>query len=124
MNSADAAKHIFDMANQYEFAVPIRKDALVRAHWMKEEDQLTERDLGFVRRGFRWALTTPLTRDVVSSSETFFRWCARRPDPHLCVESDERKERRPSPPSRGVQSSSPVAAPPTSERSAIQASTC
>ena len=77
MNSADAAKRIFDMANQYEFAVPIRKDALVRAHWMKEEDQLTERDLGFVRRGFRWALTTPLTRDVVSSSETFFRWCAR-----------------------------------------------
>ena len=50
---------------------------------MKEEDQLTERDLGFVRRGFRWALTTPLTRDVVSSSETFFRWCAHRPDPHL-----------------------------------------
>jgi len=135
MNSADAAKRIFDMANQYEFAVPIRKDALVRAHWMKEEDQLTERDLGFVRRGFRWALTTPLTRDVVSSSETFFRWCARRPDPHLCVESDShsrdlgkpqrwdaRKERRPA---RGVQSSSPVAAPPTTdERPAIQASTC
>ena len=83
MTSADAAKRIFEMANQYEFAVPIRKDALVRAHWMKEEDQLTERDLGFVRRGFRWALTTPLTRDVVSSSETFFRWCAHRPDPHL-----------------------------------------
>ena len=45
------------MAGQYPFPVPIRKDALVRAHWMKEEDQLTERDLGFVRRGFRWALT-------------------------------------------------------------------
>ena len=83
MTSADAAQRIFDMANQYEFPVPIRKDALVRAHWMKEEDQLTERDLGFVRRGFRWALTTPMTRDVVSSSETFFRWCAHRPDPHL-----------------------------------------
>jgi FADH2 O2-dependent halogenase len=83
MTSADAAKRIFDMANQYPFPVPIRKDALVRAHWMKEEDQLTERDLGLVRRGFRWALTTPLTRDVVSSSATFFRWCAHRPDPHL-----------------------------------------
>ena len=69
--------------DDYAFAVPIRKDALVRARWMKEEDQLTERDLGFVRRGFRWALTTPLTRDVVSSSENFFRWCAHRPDPHL-----------------------------------------
>ncbi len=88
MTSADAAKHIFDTANQYAFPVPIRKDALVRAHWMKEEDQLTERDLGFVRRGFRWALTTPLTRDVVSSAETFFRWCAHRPDPHLGLESD------------------------------------
>jgi FADH2 O2-dependent halogenase len=81
--SSYAANHIFEMANRYPFSVPIRKDALVRAHWMKEEDQLTERDLGFVRRGFRWALTTPLTRDVVSSSETFFRWCAHRPDPHL-----------------------------------------
>ncbi|PYL56204.1 MAG: hypothetical protein DMF30_10575, partial [Verrucomicrobia bacterium] len=88
MTSADAAKHIFDTANQYAFPVPIRKDALVRAHWMKEEDQLTERDLKFVRNGFRWALTTPLTRDVVSSAETFFRWCAHRPDPHLGQESD------------------------------------
>ena len=88
MTSTDAAKRIFDMANQYAFPVPIRKDALVRAQWMKEEDQLTERDLGFVRRGFRWALTTPLTRDVVSSSATFFRWCAHRPDPHLVIELD------------------------------------
>src|SRR5437870_12701627 len=109
MTSKDAAQRIFDMAKQYEFAVPIRKDALVRARWMKEEDQLTERDLGFVRRGFRWALTTPRTRDVVWSSATFFRWCAHRPDPHLGVDSDshirdlrmpqgwgEREERRPS----------------------------
>jgi FADH2 O2-dependent halogenase len=137
MTSADAAKRIFDMANQYEFAVPIRKDALVRAHWMKEEDQLTERDLGFVRRGFRWALTTPLTRDVVSSSETFFRWCAHRPDPHLCVESDshsrdlqtpqrwdERKGRRTSPRSLAVRSSSPATPPSTTDAGpAVQAST-
>ena len=83
VTSADAAERIFDMARQYAFPVPIRKDSLVRARWMKEEDQLTERDLGFVRRGFRWALTEPRTRNVVSSSETFFRWCAHRPDPHL-----------------------------------------
>jgi FADH2 O2-dependent halogenase len=135
ITSGDAAKRIFEMANQYPFPVPIRKDALVRAHWVKEEDQLTERDLGFVRRGFRWALTTPLTRDVVSSSETFFRWCAHRPDPHLSLESDshsrdsktpqgcdERKERRPSPRSRAVRSSSPVAPPSTTDaRPAVQA---
>jgi tetracycline 7-halogenase / FADH2 O2-dependent halogenase len=83
MSAADAAKRIFDLTDDYAFAVPIRKDALVRARWIKEEDQLSERDLGFVRRGFRWALTTPLTRDLVSSSENFFRWCAHRPDPHL-----------------------------------------
>ena len=137
MSSKDATEHIFETANKYEFRVPIRKDALVRAHWMKEEDQLTERDLGFVRRGFRWALTTPLTRDVVSSSAAFFRWCAHRPDPHLGVDSDsqsrdlktpqrgdERKERRPSLRSHAVRSSSPVSPPSTTdERSAVQAST-
>lgn len=109
LTSSDAANRIFEMANEYAFPVPIRKDALVRARWMKEADQLTERDLGFVRRGFRWALTTPLTRDLVSSSATFFRWCAHRPDPHLGAELDshprdlrmpqrwgEREERRPS----------------------------
>jgi FADH2 O2-dependent halogenase len=81
--SSDAAKRIFDLANQYEFPVMIRRDALVRAGWIKESDLLSEKDLRFVRNGFRWALTTPCTRDVVSSSQTFFRWCARRPDPHL-----------------------------------------
>jgi len=85
LEAKEGAKRIFDLADSYPFPVPIRKDSLVRARWMKEEDQLTERDLGFVRRGFRWALTTPLTRDVVSSSQTFFRWCAHRPDPHLMV---------------------------------------
>ena len=83
LSAKDAAKRIFELADSYAFPVPIRKDALVRARWIKEEDQLTERDLGFVRRGFRWALTTPLTRDLVTSSQTFFRWCAHQPDPHL-----------------------------------------
>ncbi len=137
LGAKDAAKRIFDLADSYAFPVPIRKDSLVRARWMKEEDQLTERDLGFVRRGFRWALTTPLTRDLVSSSATFFRWCAHRPDPHLCLESDlhsrdlktpqgwdERKERGPSPCSRAVRSSSPVAPPSTTDPGpAVQAST-
>ena len=46
MTAADAANRIFDLANHYEFAVPIRKDALVRAHWIKEEDQLPGKRLG------------------------------------------------------------------------------
>jgi hypothetical protein len=83
LNAKKAAQMIFESTDKYTFPIPIRKDALVRARWMKEKDQLTERDLGLIRRGFRWALTSPLTRDVVSSSQTFFRWCAHRPDPHL-----------------------------------------
>ena len=79
----EAAKRIFDLAESYTFEVPIRKDALVRARWVKEEDEMSERGLGRVRRGFRWALTTPHTRDLVNSSQTFFRWCAHQPDPHL-----------------------------------------
>jgi tetracycline 7-halogenase / FADH2 O2-dependent halogenase len=83
LDAKDAADRIFKLADSYTFEVPIRKDALVRARWVREEDQLTERGLGRVRRGFRWALTTPLTRDLVNSSQTFFRWCAHQPDPHL-----------------------------------------
>jgi FADH2 O2-dependent halogenase len=81
----EAAKRIFRLAESYAFPVPIRKDALVRARWVKEEDEMSERGLGRVRRGFRWALTSPLTRDLVNSSQTFFRWCAHQPDPHLKV---------------------------------------
>ncbi len=83
LGAEDAAQRIFDSADSYPFAVPLRRDSLVRAHWIKEGDKLSDRDLRFVRNGFRWALTTPLTRDLVSSSENFFRWCAHRPDPHL-----------------------------------------
>jgi FADH2 O2-dependent halogenase len=85
LGAKEAAKRIFELAESYAFEVPIRKDALVRARWVKEEDEMTERGLGRVRRGFRWALTTPHTRDLVNSSQTFFRWCAHQPDPHLLV---------------------------------------
>lgn len=78
-----AAERIFDLANSYAFPIPLRKDALVRARWVEEQDEMSERGLGRVRRGFRWALTSPLTRDLVNSSQTFFRWCAHQPDPHL-----------------------------------------
>lgn len=83
VDADDAANQIFEMTNDYEFQIPLRRESLVRARWIKPEDKLSERDLRFVRNGFRWALCTPLTRDVVSSSQTFFRWCAHRPDPHL-----------------------------------------
>ena len=53
LGAKEAARRIFKLADGYAFPVPIRKDALVRAHWVKEEDELTERGLGRVRRGFR-----------------------------------------------------------------------
>jgi FADH2 O2-dependent halogenase len=58
---------------------------MIRAGWIKEEDYVTERDVDYARRGFRWALTNPNTRDLFGSSATFFRWCAHRPDPHLAA---------------------------------------
>jgi FADH2 O2-dependent halogenase len=92
LGAKEAANRIFKLADSYAFPVPIRKDALVRARWVKEEDELSERGLGRVRRGFRWALTTPLTRDLVNSSQTFFRWCAHQPDPHLLGSNDSAAE--------------------------------
>jgi tetracycline 7-halogenase / FADH2 O2-dependent halogenase len=83
LSMPETSKHIFDLANHYPFPVVIRRDAMTRAGWIKEGDHLTERDVDYARRGFRWALTNPDTRDLFGSSATFFRWCAHRPDPHL-----------------------------------------
>jgi FADH2 O2-dependent halogenase len=58
---------------------------MCRAGWLKDSDLVTERDVEFTRQGFRWALTNPNTRDLFGTSETFFRWCAHRPDPHLVL---------------------------------------
>ncbi len=90
----EAAKRIFDLANGYAFPIPLRKDSLIRARWVREEDEMTERGLGRVRRGFRWALTSPMTRDLVNSSQTFFRWCAHQPDPHLMPANGAKKKLR------------------------------
>ncbi len=83
LTASEASDRIFELANSYPFPVVIRKDAMLRAGWINPDDSITERDLGFARRGFRWALTNPATRDLYGSSATFFRWCAKQPDPHL-----------------------------------------
>jgi FADH2 O2-dependent halogenase len=85
LSAPETSKHIFDLANRYPFPVVIRRDAMTRAGWIKEGDHLTDRDVDYARRGFRWALTDPRTRDLFGSSATFFRWCAHRPDPHLAA---------------------------------------
>lgn len=83
LSAPETSKRIFDLANHYPFPVVIRRDAMTRAGWIKESDHITERDVDYARRGFRWALTNPRTRDLFGSSATFFRWCAHQPDPHL-----------------------------------------
>lgn len=85
ISAAETAKRIFDLSHQYKFDVTIRRDAMCRAGWLKDSDLVTERDVEFTRQGFRWALTNPNTRDLFGTSETFFRWCAHRPDPHLVL---------------------------------------
>lgn len=83
LSAPEASRRIFELADRYPFPVVIRRDAMIRAGWIKESDYVTERDVGYARRGFRWALTHPHTRDLFGSSATFFRWCAHQPDPHL-----------------------------------------
>ncbi|MEO7167535.1 MAG: tryptophan 7-halogenase [Chthoniobacterales bacterium] len=83
LSASETSSRIFDLANHYPFPVVIRRDAMTRAGWIKEDDHITERDVGYAQRGFRWALTNPDTRDLFGSSSTFFRWCAHQPDPHL-----------------------------------------
>src|SRR5581483_1101755 len=78
MSAAEASKKIFDLADRYEFPVLIERDAMIRAGWLKDSDKMTDRDADFSRRGFRWALTNPNTRDLFGNTKTFFRWCARR----------------------------------------------
>ena len=85
LSAAETSKRIFDAANGYPFEVKIRRDAMIRAGWIKADDHITERDADYARKGFRWALTSPNTRDLFGSSATFFRWCAHRPDPHLAA---------------------------------------
>lgn len=83
LSASETSRRIFELADNYPFPVVIRRDAMIRAGWIKASDYVTERDVDYARRGFRWALTNPNTRDLFGSSATFFRWCAHRPDPHL-----------------------------------------
>lgn len=83
ISAAEVSKCIFDLANSYKFPVVISRESMQRAGWLKEGDSIAERDVEFARRGFRWALTNPQTRDLFGNQKTFFRWFAHRPDPHL-----------------------------------------
>jgi FADH2 O2-dependent halogenase len=79
----EAAARIFELADQYEFPALLNSEALRRAGWLKPGQSMNETSIKLVRRGFRWALTSPHTRDLFGRFETLFRWCNHLPDPHL-----------------------------------------
>ncbi len=81
--AAEAAQRIFDLTQAYPFPVLIREDSMHRAGWLKEGEVISPRNIEFARRGYRWAITNPHTRDLFGTSETFFRWRAQQADPHL-----------------------------------------
>ena len=83
VNAAEVARRIFRLTRKYDMQVPIRRDAMRRAGWLRDGDELSDRNVSFARSGYRWAIANRDTRDLYGNSETFYRWRARQADPHL-----------------------------------------
>jgi tetracycline 7-halogenase / FADH2 O2-dependent halogenase len=83
--SAETAARIFALTEEYPFPVLLRVDAMRRAGWLRVDQGMSARSLGFAREGYRWALTNPTTRDLFGNVDTLYRWRARQPDPHLAA---------------------------------------
>jgi FADH2 O2-dependent halogenase len=81
--AAEAARNVFDLTNDYEFPVYLSVEAMKRAGWLGEGETISDRSVAFARSGYRWALSNPSSRDLYGTSETLYRWRARRSDPHL-----------------------------------------
>jgi FADH2 O2-dependent halogenase len=80
---SEAAARIFCLADRYDFPALINSEGLRRAGWLKPGQSMSESNINLVRRSFRWALTSPHTRDLFGRFETLCRWCNHLPDPHL-----------------------------------------
>ncbi len=87
LDASSAAARILEAAADYEFPVMLSSAALQRAGWIQDGQVISERNIGFARRGYRWALTNPTTRDLFGNTETLYRWRAQHPDPHLVGEA-------------------------------------
>lgn len=81
--AAETSSQLFALTGEYEFPITMRADAMKRAGWMAAGATMSDRNMDFARSGFRWALTNPDTHDLFGNAETFYRWRARRSDPHL-----------------------------------------
>lgn len=82
---AEAADRIYKASEDYEFPVEIRLDSMKRADWVGEKRKISPRSIAIAQKGYRWAITNPDSRDLYGTSETFYRWRDKRPDPHLAV---------------------------------------
>lgn len=78
-----AAERIFGLTEAYPFPVVITRDAMERAGWLSPDDVMSERNVEIARHGYRWAIANPTTRDLFGTADSFLRWRAHRPDPHL-----------------------------------------
>lgn len=83
MSAREAAEGIFALTGEYEFPVFLSVEAMRRAGWLAPEERISDRSVRFAREGYRWALANPTSRDLFGTSETLYRWRARRADPHL-----------------------------------------
>lgn len=83
MDARTTADRILAAANDYEFPVMLTVEAMRRAGWMADDRAMSPRNLEFARKGYRWAITNPTSRDLFGSVETFYRWRAKHPDPFL-----------------------------------------
>ena len=83
LSAQEATSKIWALSREYAFPVPLREDAMHRAGWLDSGRSISERNLDIARRGYRWALTNPTSRDLFGNTEMFYRWRAQRPDPHL-----------------------------------------
>ncbi|MEW5985065.1 MAG: tryptophan 7-halogenase [Chloroflexota bacterium] len=83
--AGETAEQIFALTGEYEFPVPLRREAMRRAGWLAEDKDISDRNIEAARRGYRWALTNPTSRDLFGNVHAFYRWRSQEPDPHLGV---------------------------------------
>jgi len=79
----ETAAQVFSLTKDYEFPVLLTLEGMRRAGWLKDGDEVSDGTLEAARKGYRWALSNPTSRDLFGNVDTFYRWRARQGDPHV-----------------------------------------
>lgn len=85
--AGEAAESLFALTGEYAFPVHLSVQAMRRAGWLGPDEKISDRSVRFAQEGYRWALANPTSRDLFGTSETLYRWRAKRADPHLVAAS-------------------------------------